>query len=395
MIGSAQLQKRFAIVVGMAVLISLVGVSQTVYAQVGGPYTYKKIQYPGATHTDATGITNAGLVAGTYRDAQGNRHGFTYDGINYTSIEFPGSVSNYLIGIGNSGSLLGTYAMDVDGPYHAFVTEQGVFKSFDYPGSDTDARGMNSLGQITGVYNAGGLTTPHGFVKTGDDYQNIDVPGAWGRNHRGINDAGVVSGNYYDSVGGGMLASSTSGTYQTINFPGAGITRLTRVNNHNQAVGWHSQGDGTFGFVLTGSTYRSVSYDDSDSTIAAGINDSGQIVGRFTGPDCPEGCGFIATPRSGPPLCDQHVTMGYAGNVLTVGFTIATTVPTTWSTFLFVQNTLVPLWSAAIPAITPAVSLSVPLSGVPHLGYVFGVSLMSTASGGVVCADFEVVNTGI
>ena len=143
MIGSAKLQKRFATVIGVAVL-SLVGASEAVYAQVTGPYTYKKIQYPGATYTDATGITNSGLVAGTYRDADGNRHGYTYDGLNYTSIEFPGSVSNYLIGIGNNGSLLGTYALQVEGPYHAFSTDQGVFTSFDYPGSDTDARGMNS-----------------------------------------------------------------------------------------------------------------------------------------------------------------------------------------------------------------------------------------------------------
>jgi hypothetical protein len=380
----------------MAVLISLMGASQVAYAQTGGPYTYKKIQYPGAIYTDATGITNSGLVVGTYQDAQGNRHGYTYDGVNYTSVEFPGSVSNYLIGIGNNGALLGTYAMDVDGPYHGFVAEQGVFTSFDYPGSDTDARGMNSLGQIAGVYNAGGLSTPHGYVKTGEDFQNIDVPGAWGTEPWGINDAGVISGNYYDTAGGGIHGFMyANGSYQAVNFPGASLTRLTRVNNLNQAVGWHNQGDKTFGFVLSGSSYRSVSYDDSDSTVAADINDVGQVVGRFTGSDCPEGCGFVATPRSGQPLCSQHITMAYEGNVLTLGFNLGSTVPTTWSTFLFVQNTLVPLWSAPIPAIAPAVSFNAPLAGVPHLGFVFGVTLMSTASGGVVCADFEVINTGL
>ena len=233
-------------------------------------------------------------------------------------------------------------------------------------------------------------------MKTGDDYQNIDVPGAWGTEPWGINDAGVVSGNYYDTVGSGIHGFLyLNGTYQIVNFPGSTLTRLTRVNNLNQAVGWHNQGDKTFGFVFSGSSYRSVSYDDSDSTIAAGINDLGQIVGRFTGPDCPEGCGYIATPRSGQALCDQHLTMSYTGNVLTMGYTIGSTVPTTWSSFLFVQNTLLPLWSLAIPAITPAATLNVPLAGVPHLGYVFGVTLMSTASGGIVCADFEIINTGL
>ena len=42
-----------------------------------------------------------------------------------------------------------------EGPYHGFIGEHGVYTSFRLPGQDTDARGMNSAGQIAGVYNAG------------------------------------------------------------------------------------------------------------------------------------------------------------------------------------------------------------------------------------------------
>ena len=394
MIGSARRQKRIATLVGVVILAATLGGARTAYAQAGAPYTFTKIQYPGSIYTDATGITNAGLIAGTYQDASGTLHGYTFDGTTYTTVDFPGANVNYAIGIGNSGQVIGTYAPAVAGPYHAFILDQGTFTSFDYPGMETDARGINSSGQIAGVYNAGGSTAPHSFVKTGNSYAPIDFPGAAGTEAWGINDAGTVSGNYFDSVGGLHGFIYAGGIYTAVNFPGASLTRLTRVNNLNQAVGWHSQGDRTLGFVMSGTSYRSVSYNDADSTIAAGINDSGRVVGRFTGPDCPAGCGFLATPRAGTPPCDQHVTVGYSGSVLTVGFNLTTALPTTWSTFLFVQNALVPLWSVSIPAISPAASFSVPIAGFPHVGTVYGVTLLSTATSGVLCADFGVVNTG-
>jgi probable HAF family extracellular repeat protein len=394
-IGSAQLHNRLATLIGVASLLAVVGGARTAGAQ-SGPYTYTKIQPPGAIYTEATGINNAGIIVGTYWDAQSVRHGFKYDGTTYTNIEFPGSSHNYGIGIGHAGQILGTHSVLAEGPYHGFILENGVFTSFDYPGMDTDGRGINADGQIAGVYNAGGLTTPHGYVKTGDEYVPIDYPGSWGTEAWGINNNGVVSGNYYDTSAGGIHGFVYSnGTYTSVNFPGASTTRLTRLNNLNQAVGWHSQGARTLGFVLSGNSYRSVSYNDADSTVAVDINDVGQIVGKFTGPDCPMGCGFLATPKAGAPLCDQHINLTYTGNVLTMNFNLAASVPTTWSTFVFVNNTLVPLWSAAIPAIPAPVNIPFSIPNFPHLGYVFGVSLLSTPTGGIVCADFETVNTGI
>ena len=396
MIESTQLRCGWkALVAGAAVFVAATAAAATADAQPGPPYTYTKLVYPGAIYTDTTGISNAGTVVGTYRD-EGNRlHGYSFDGTTYTPIDYPSAVATYTIGIGNNGTILGTYAIQIEGPWHAFSLRNGVFTSFDFPNNETDARGMNASGQIAGVFNAGGITTPHAFVKTGDNYLQLDYPGAWGTEGWGINDAGVVSGNYYDTFGGGIHGFIyANGAYTAVNFPGASLTRLTRLNNLNQAVGWHSQGDKTFGFVLTGSSYRSVSYDDSDSTVAAGINDLGHVVGRFTGPDCPGGCGFIAKPKAGPPPCSQTITMGYAGSTLTLGFGMATQIPTTWATYLYLQNTLVPLWSVPLPALPSGFSLNVPLNNVPHLGYVWGLTLLSTATGGVVCADAGAVNTG-
>jgi hypothetical protein len=392
-IGSAQLQNRLATLIGVASLVAMVGAAQTAYAQTGGPYTFSKIQYPGSTYTDATGITNSGLVAGTYRDAGGNVHAYTFDGTTYTNVDYPGSVASYGMGISHDGKVLGTYGFVVEGPYHAFILDQGTYTSFDYPGMETDARALNASGNLVGVFNQGGVTSPHGFLKFGENYTQIDFPGALGTETWGLNDAGTISGNYYDAVGiHGFIYAG--GSFTAVNFPGASLTRLTRINNLNQAVGWHTQGSRTFGFVVTGGSYRSINYDGALSTVVADINDSGLVVGKYTGPDCPGGCGFVGSPRPGVPLCDQQFTLGYVGGTLTLNFNnLKSSVATSWSTYLFAQSTLLPLWTLNLPAISPAVSFGIPLSGVPSLGTIFGISLMSTPASGIVCADFASVNT--
>ena len=48
----------------------------------------------------------------------------------------------------------------------------------------------------------------------------------------------------------------------------------------------------------------------------------------------------------------------------------------------------------AIPAIPTSTPISVPLTGFPHVGTVVGVSTLSTAAGGIICADLSSVNTG-
>ena len=52
--------------------------------------------YPGATRTFANGISNDGVVVGSWSDAQGYWHGYTYDNGVHTNISMPGGVSVYL-----------------------------------------------------------------------------------------------------------------------------------------------------------------------------------------------------------------------------------------------------------------------------------------------------------
>ena len=97
--------------------------------------------------------------------------------------------------------------------------------------------------------------------------------------------------------------------------------------------------------------------------------------------------------------CVDRLTLGYApgtpyiGGTLNLGFTLQSTVPTTWSTWVFYAGGT-NRWSVPIGAVSPAVSFNVPMRGFPPIGPVAVFSALSTPEQGVMCFDLKVVNTG-
>jgi hypothetical protein len=77
----------------------------------------------------------------------------------------------------------------------------------------------------------------------------IDVPWADPGNTDpyGINDAGQISGTYYDGSYHGFLYSH--GTYTPLNVPGAVATYATDINDQGQIVGYYSDASGTHAFL--------------------------------------------------------------------------------------------------------------------------------------------------
>ena len=363
-----------------------------------GAYTYTKVNVPGSVFTEASAINNAGQVAGTYQDTTGRTHGFLYNGTTYTNIDYPGSNYNYVFGINAAGQLVGGYSVSNPfGPYHGFIYHNGVFTEFDYPNRETDGRGINNLGQIVGIYNQGYGTPDHGFYKDGDSYTSLDYPGATKTYTFGINDGGVVTGTWVDALNRLRGYWYFGGVYTLLNYPGASQTYIGGINNTNAMTGWSLQGTLKTSFVLSGlASFRSftVPFAGATATQARAINDGNQVVGTYTSPECPRGCGFVATPNpTALPTCTQSVALGYgADNRLTMNFTIGTSAPMVWSTYLFVNNVPYTLWAAPLPVVTPAVPASYSLALGP-VGRVVALSTLSTATGGILCADYAVVNT--
>lgn len=373
--------------------IAALGTASAAEAQ----YTYSKIMYPGSTWTEASGVNDSGQVVGTYTDTAGTAHGFLFHNGTYTTVDHPDRAHNYLFGINDQGKMVGSHSVvQPRGPYHASLLENGVWVAYDFPGHETDGRAINAWDHIVGIYNAGFGTPDHGFLKIGDSYTSIDYPGAAITYVFGINDAGTITGTYRDPFGRLKGFMYVAGVYTSIAYPGATETFVGGVNNAGAVVGWKMEGGRVGGFVQSGGGYRPVivPFANAANTKARAISDVGVIVGTYTSPECQAGCSFIATPSpTTPAMCDQTIGLRYNGGVLDNLFTLKTTVATTWTSWLIVQNTPYRLWSLPLPVIQPSASVTVPIQ-LPPIGPVVLASFLSTPTQGTICADFTTLDTG-
>src|SRR5687767_4685599 len=86
---------------------------------------YTTIDAPGAVgETSVLTLNNHGGFVGVYRDAAGNYRGFLgrrdRNGIHYTSLDYPGATQTIPAGLTDSGVISGTY-FDTSGVQHGFV----------------------------------------------------------------------------------------------------------------------------------------------------------------------------------------------------------------------------------------------------------------------------------
>ena len=63
----------------------------------------------GVTVTQALGVNDAGEVVGSFNDANGTTHGFTYQNGGFQSIDVPGATSTTVNGVNNAGQIVGFY----------------------------------------------------------------------------------------------------------------------------------------------------------------------------------------------------------------------------------------------------------------------------------------------
>ena len=132
--------------------------------------------FPGAVATQASDITDEGLVCGFWTDGSGNNHGFAGrlgQGYSTFDVKIDGktAVSTSPFGCNNVGEIVGSFT-DGSGAVHGFLYEQGKFLAVDAAGSSqtgafgvmgTFINGVNDEGDIVGFYSDG--TKVNGFVR--------------------------------------------------------------------------------------------------------------------------------------------------------------------------------------------------------------------------------------
>src|SRR5579863_2242972 len=211
---------------------------------------WTSIDYPGAIRTAATGIDPQGNIVGDFHSGNGeglvprNQHGFLLTGGTLTEIQAPGYLGTIaqritptgeiygcthdldyganmrgfrrsadgtwsVMGVPSSmsngatpdGSFVAGLYNDVAGRTHGFTVSNGMFESFDVPGSNlTQAWDANPLKQVVGHFRdtAGKF---HGFLLSDGQFTTLDYPGAINTQARGINPQGDIVGLYVDSQG--------------------------------------------------------------------------------------------------------------------------------------------------------------------------------------------------
>lgn len=93
-----------------------------------------------------------------------------------------------------------------------------------------------------------------------------------------------------------------------------------------------------------------------------------------------------------PPICDTALT--YLDGTLTLDFLLRTQDPLGWSVYLTFYNQTFRIWQLGLPGLDPATPASVPIPNFPNIGEIGILSTFQTNADGLVCTDWETVDTG-
>lgn len=174
--------------------------------------------------------------------------------------------------------------------FMVFFGDNGQFLTFDVPfpeATSTAPGGINNIGQIVGFYFDNNVT---------EQFPN-----------------GPTRGFLFDN-----------GIFTRLDFPGAVATFPGDLNDEGQIVGIFAADGDSIGrsFVFDAGTFTvfDVPFSRVVATQVSGINNDGQIVGRYiqSNPSDPvnpfPSHGFVATPNVNSPLVGNFITTTRTGN---------------------------------------------------------------------------------
>jgi len=282
-------------------------------ASIAWAQTYKQVDvpYPNAIATEIIGGPNLeGTSVGAWVDTGNVLHGFslTAEGV-FTSFDPPGSTLTFPSFINLQGVIVGEY-LDSTTVSHGFIRDGAQYKFVNVAGAaGTALTGINDLGELSGFTCSdpacgwtGSPNTTHSFVQSKDGvFTFFDPPGATGSETGTVSLLGAVVGTYTDTKGelnhGYLLFL---GTYTTIDFPGAKYGTFAAGGNlANNIVGLYNYlsctADCNHAFLWQKGVFTSFDYPGAVWTGASGINALGIIVGIFVD-SSGNTHGFIRTP---------------------------------------------------------------------------------------------------
>ena len=196
------------------------------------------------------------------------------------------------LGVTVLGLALGFTPMALAGSTFSFTTFDVPFTPGFSP-VETEGLGINLFGQIVGDYSDINGNFTHGFLRDADGrFTRIDFPSAGGvfeTSPKDINVTGVIVGQYFPAGSPAQCFVLQNGLFTSINFQGAGFsgtinTGCRGINDRGQIVGrfrdpfTHLR----HGFLLNNGVFTVINFPGAAETIARRINNLGQIVGGYS-----------------------------------------------------------------------------------------------------------------
>ena len=206
-----------------------------------------------------------------------------------TDLGTVGGNASEALGVNNHGEVIGDSRIPNSTLFHAFLYSGGQMQDLGTLGGDiSDAIGINDYDQVvgqSGIFTANGETF-HAFLYSGGRMQDLTpsgfYSGAWG-----INDRSEVSGLYIiDPIQGTIHAFLYSaGQLRDLGTLGGNTSIGAGINDRGQVVG-HSFTNGNtadHAFLYSGGQMQDLgalgTASASNKSVALRINEHGQIVG--------------------------------------------------------------------------------------------------------------------
>ena len=274
-------------------------------------YTYESIDVPGVDYLEVTASSDFGDYAGNTRSADGKTIAFTIiDGV-WTTYDYPGSQNTYFYALGNNGRAAGHY-QDSGGLHHGVILENGELRQYDFP--DAIETFIYGISDATGVLTGSFIDAERVRRGFSDDI-TIEYPGAVATYADFVNASGIIVGSYIDAEG--VYHAYTrlpDGNIRSIDFPQSISFEYFFVHGINDAgitvTRGKRVGDISRTYVSTLQGTVELQFPGSVSTNGWNINQDGSVVGHYESADGRRH-GFIARP------VDKAVS-DYFGNAYTV-----------------------------------------------------------------------------
>ncbi|HQT77133.1 MAG TPA: hypothetical protein PLD10_08800, partial [Rhodopila sp.] len=176
-----------------------------------------------------------------------------------------------------------TYSYSLINPPFSF---SGTYRS-------VSVTALNNQGVALGsAYNStGSSSTSTPFLYDNGSYTTLSVPWANTTTVTQLNNAGQVIGRYQDSAGTHSFIYQ-NGHYTDVAVPGAAMTTLLQSSSSGKLLGTYFNSSGLHPFIddnghyiplsVPGATSTFVSSGSITASAGPGINDSDQVIGRYT-----------------------------------------------------------------------------------------------------------------